>query len=50
MQSSVSYFRFEYQQTTLTLQMSQDCQRIGHIDGIQCTLEGINGLPANEPT
>jgi large repetitive protein len=48
--SSVTWFRFDYQQSTLTLQMSSDCQRIGHIQGQECVLEAANGLPAtNSP-
>lgn len=46
----VFYFRFKYQQTDLTLQMSTDCQRIGHFDGVLCnSLVAANGLPATEP-
>jgi len=48
--STVSWFRFDYQQSTLTLQMSTDCQRIGHLEGNACTITAINGLPATEPT
>jgi hypothetical protein len=48
--STVSWFRFDYQQSTLTLQMSTDCQRIGHLQGDECTIEAINGLPPTEPT
>jgi hypothetical protein len=44
----VAYFRFKYQQTELSLQMFTDCQRIGHVDGVLCTLVGVNGLPATE--
>ena len=46
----MSWFRFDYQQSTLTLQMSTDCQRIGHLEGNACTITAINGLPATEPT
>jgi len=49
-QTSVTWFRFDYEQSALTLQMSTDCQRIGHLDGTQCTIEATNGLPATEPT
>jgi hypothetical protein len=45
-QSSQSWFRFDYQQSTLTLQMSTDCQRIGHVEFPLCTIEAENGLPA----
>ena len=44
----VFYFRFKYQQSQLTLQMSDDCQRIGHIDNDLCTAVAINGLPSTE--
>lgn len=42
-------FRFQYQSSSLTLEMSQDCQRIGHIDNVECTIVAINGLPTTEP-
>ena len=45
----VLYFRFKYQQSQLSLQMSTDCQRIGHIDNDLCTAVAVNGLPATEP-
>ena len=44
---TVLYFRFLYQETDLTLQMSTDCQLLGHLDGVTCTIE--NGLPTTEP-
>ncbi len=47
---TIRYFRFKYTQTELSLQMSIDCQAIGHIDGVFCTSVGINALPATEPT
>jgi hypothetical protein len=43
------YFRFQYQSSELTLEMSTDCQRIGYIDNVECTIVGINGLPTTEP-
>lgn len=39
------YFRFKYTNTQLTLQMSQNCQEIGYINGTTCTLVASNGLP-----
>lgn len=45
----IVYFRFKYRSSELTLQMSTDCQAIGHIDGVLCTLPAVNGLPTNEP-
>lgn len=42
-------FRCKYQQTELSLQMSTNCQLIGHIDGDLCSIVGINGLPTTEP-
>jgi len=44
------WFKFEYTSSSLTLQMSTDCQRIGHIQDPECTIEASNGLPATEPT
>lgn len=44
------WFKFEYTSSSLTLQMSTDCQRIGHIQDPECTIEAANGLPATEPT
>lgn len=49
-QSTESWFRFDYQSSSLTLQMSTNCQLIGHIQGDECTIEAANGLPATEPT
>ena len=49
-ESTQVFFRFDYQQSVLTLTMSTDCQRIGHLQDPECTIEAINGLPANEPT
>ena len=45
----IVYFRFKYTQSELTLQMSTDCQTIGHIDGVLCTILAVNGLPTTEP-
>jgi len=45
----IVYFRFKYTQSELTLQMSTDCQLIGHIDGVACTTLAEHGLPTNEP-
>lgn len=44
------WFQFEYTSSSLTLQMSTDCQRIGHVQYPECTIEAANGLPATEPT
>ncbi len=49
-ESSVTWFRFGYLGSSLTLQMSTDCQRIGHLQGNECTITAINGLPPTEPT
>src|SRR5262249_55228211 len=49
-QSPQVFFRFDYQQSVLTLTMSTDCQIIGHLQGDVCTIEAVNGLPATEPT
>jgi len=46
---TVAYFRFKYQQTELSLQMSTNCQLIGHIDGVLCSIVAVNGLPTTEP-
>ena len=47
-QSTQRWFKFEYTRSSLTLQMSTDCQRIGHIQGEECTIEAANGLPSTE--
>jgi len=49
-ESKQVFFRFDYQQSVLTLTMSTDCQTIGHLQDPLCTIEATNGLPANEPT
>src|SRR6185436_10138747 len=49
MVQKVVYFRFKYQQSELTLQMSTDCQLIGHIDNNLCNFLAVNGLPTTEP-
>jgi len=48
--SQESWFRFQYQQSTLTLQMSVSCQSIGQPQPPECAIEAANGLPATEPT
>jgi len=47
-QVNQKWFKFEYTSSSLTLQMSTDCQRIGHIQGEECTIEASNGLPATD--
>lgn len=42
------WFKFAYTSSALTLQMSTDCQRIGQIQGEECTIEASNGLPSTE--
>jgi hypothetical protein len=49
-QSTEKWFQFEYTSSSLTLQMSTDCQRIGHIEEPDCSYTAANGLPATEPT
>jgi len=49
-QSTESYFRFDYQQSSLTLQASTDCQMSGFYLGADCAIEYPNSLPPNEPT
>jgi large repetitive protein len=44
--STQVFFRFDYQQSILTLTTYTYCQLIGHIDDVLCTSEAINGLPA----
>ena len=46
--STQKWFKFEFTSSSLTLQMSTDCQRIGHIQGEECTIEASNGLPSTE--
>jgi len=46
--STQKWFKFEFTSSSLTLQMSTDCQRIGHIQGEECTVEASNGLPSTE--
>jgi hypothetical protein len=43
------FLRFQYQSSSLTLEMSIDCQRIGFIDNVECQSVAINGLPTTEP-
>jgi hypothetical protein len=47
-QSIQRWFKFAYTSSALTLQMSTDCQRIGQIQGEECTIEAANGLPSTE--
>ena len=47
-QSVQRWFKFAYTSSALTLQMSADCLRIGHIQGEECTIEASNGLPSTE--
>jgi len=49
MVQKVVFFRFKYTQSELTLQMSTDCQLIGHIDNNLCNSLAVNGLPTTEP-
>ena len=46
---TVVFFRFLYQGTDLSFDMSTNCQRIGYIDGVDCTSVAANGLPTSEP-
>lgn len=47
---AVAYFRFKYQQTELSLDVSTSCQLLGHFDSVLCP-ESVasNALPTNEP-
>jgi len=46
---TVVFFRFLYQGTDLSFDMSTNCQAIGHIDNMLCTIVGAHGLPTTEP-
>jgi hypothetical protein len=43
------FFRFEYQSTELTLDISTDCYRPGQVLEPSCYVLAYNGLPTNEP-
>ena len=46
---TVVFFRFLYQGTDLSFDMSTNCQAIGYIDNVLCTIVGAHGLPTTEP-
>src|SRR4030095_964716 len=41
---------FMYVPSELTLEILSDCQTVGHVNGIPCSIIAPNALPATEPT